>query len=265
MNFFEKIEAREQVEKDMQDFRREAARLKREDRELKKAQSTGRVSSFLNSRAQSDEVLRAALGMIQVGVAPSQVQATVEYQEKVGDIKGGTSQDSSRGAPERAGELPPRPDDNEVYFLASENTELKWEVGSGGGGGPHPWKITLITLPDETVQAKVEINSRVHKGLGTWDNYTVVGLNAFTGVSEGYVVVWATIVDGDVDGDLNIDWGTTNERVEYGGEGNQTYAEHRIAYLYQDENDAWQVLQIAHSNLTLIDSCDNGKACRTFI
>lgn len=138
MNIFEKRKAQEQVEKDMREARSESAKSKREGRDLKKAQSTGRVSSFLNSRSQSDEVLRATLGVIRASDPLSQAQATVQYQQKIGEVTNGIRQVSSGGiggTPKVGSELPPRPDDSEVYFLASENTELKWELGGGGGVG----------------------------------------------------------------------------------------------------------------------------------
>jgi hypothetical protein len=129
MNIFEKRKAQEQVEKDMREARSESAKSKREGRDLKKAQSTGRVSSFLNSRSQSDEVLRATLGVIQASDPLSQAQATVQYQQKIGDVTNGIRQVSSGdigGSSQAVGELPPRPNDNILYVLGVRNTELQW-------------------------------------------------------------------------------------------------------------------------------------------
>lgn len=152
MNIFEKRKAQEQVEKDMREARLESVRSKREERDLRKAQSTGRVSSFLNSRSQSDETLRAALGVIQASDPLSQAQATIEYQQTIGEVDGGVRQVSAGGSDATISTetvLPPRPDDGEVYFLASENTELKWidseSSGSAGCVGLALYKKTIGT------------------------------------------------------------------------------------------------------------------------
>lgn len=155
---------------------------------------------------------------------------------------------------ERQGTLP---EDN-GYYLA----------GGGDTVPPHPWKIDIRTNPDNSVDVKVDLNSRVHKGIGTWDQHTVVGLNSWTSFETGYVVVWATIVDGDIEPPLNIDWAVTNNRVEADGQNQPTYAEYRIAYLYYDTSTdpaTPKVLQIAHSNLTVIHGCYNGKPVVSFV
>lgn len=129
MNIFEKRKAQEQVEKDMREARLESVRSKREERDLRKAQSTGRVSSFLNSRSQSDETLRAALGVIQASDPLSQAQATIEYQQTIGEVKGGIRQVSAGGSDAMISTqtvLPPRPNDNLLYVLCVKNSELIW-------------------------------------------------------------------------------------------------------------------------------------------
>jgi hypothetical protein len=129
MNIFEKRKAQEQVEKDMREARLESVRSKREERDLRKAQSTGRVSSFLNSRSQSDETLRATLGVIQANDPLSQAQATIEYQKAVGETVEGVRQVSAGGSDAMVSTetvLPPRPNDNLLYVLCVRNTELTW-------------------------------------------------------------------------------------------------------------------------------------------
>ena len=129
MNIFEKRKAQEQVEKDMREARLESVRSKREERDLRKAQSTGRVSSFLNSRSQSDETLRATLGVIQANDPLSQAQATIEYQKAVGETVEGVRQVSAGGSDAMVSTetvLPPRPNDNLLYVLCVKNSELIW-------------------------------------------------------------------------------------------------------------------------------------------
>jgi hypothetical protein len=129
MNIFEKRKAQEQIEKDMREARIESSRSKREERDLRKAQSTGRISSFLNNRSQSDETLRAALGVIQANDPLSQAQATIQYEQTVGEVGGGVRQVSAGGSDSMASTetvLPPRPNDNNLYVLGVRNTELQW-------------------------------------------------------------------------------------------------------------------------------------------
>lgn len=129
MNIFEKRKAQEQIERDMREARIESVRSKREERDLRKAQSTGRVSSFLNNRSQSDETLRAALGVIQANDPLSQAQATIQYEQTVGEVGGRVRQVSAGGSDSMASTetvLPPRPNDNNLYVLGVRNTELQW-------------------------------------------------------------------------------------------------------------------------------------------
>jgi hypothetical protein len=193
MNIFEKRKAQEQVEKDMREARSESAMSKREGRDLKKAQSTGRVSSFLNRRSQSDEVLRATLGVIRASDPLSQAQATIQYQQKIGEVTNGIRQVSSGGiggSSEAGNELPPRPDDSEVYFLASENTELKWEAGGGVGCAG----LALYTKDDE-----------VWIGAGTVAGDLPSGFDSAEGkgiASSGSGDVWAEVNINDTTGDV---------------------------------------------------------------
>lgn len=129
MNIFERRKAQEQVERDMREARKESAASRREARDLKKAQSTGRVSSFLSKRSQSDEVLRATLGVIQASDPLSLAQATIQYQQKVGEVTKGMREVSSNnfgGTSKTEGELPPRPSGGSLYVLCVRDQELMW-------------------------------------------------------------------------------------------------------------------------------------------
>ena len=186
MNIFEKRKAQEQVEKDMRESRIESVRSKREDREIRKAQSTGRVSSFLNSRSQSNEVLRATLGVIRANDPLSQAQATVEYQKAVGETVEGVRQVSAGGSGGSASTetvLPPRPGDNEVYFLASQNTELKWEVGGVGGGGDSCVGLALYIKDSEVWIGAGTVGGQLPTGFTYSDGVRV----ATSGSGEVYV------------------------------------------------------------------------------
>lgn len=268
MNIFEKRKAQEQVEKDMREARSESAKSKREGRDLKKAQSTGRVSSFLNSRSQSDEVLRATLGVIRASDPLSQAQATVQYQQKVGEVTNGIRQVSSGGiggASKAGNELPPRPGDSEVYFLASENTELKWEVGGGGGNAvAHPFQVRLEANEQGVQQYIIELNSNLYKGLGNFDKQSITGLNSPSTPSTGFLSLFGVVDEGVVtSASIQGPEATPSDRIDIQGSGadrEQNSFNYLIAYLYQD-GDSWKVRQLCFQDLTLMNVCIDGVAC----
>lgn len=101
----------------------------RESRELRKMQSSGRVSSFLKRKAESDGVLRATIGLLQASDPLSSAQAVIEYGKAIGGAAT-SSQPSSGGggttsrAPQVV--LPPRPVGTALHVLCVKNTELMW-------------------------------------------------------------------------------------------------------------------------------------------
>ena len=113
----------------MRESRIESARLKREDREVSVNVTGIPLNLRLNRRSESDEVLRATLGVIQANGPLSQAQATIEYQKAVGETVEGVRQVStggSGGSTSTETVLPPRPNDNLLYVLCVRNTELTW-------------------------------------------------------------------------------------------------------------------------------------------
>ena len=118
-------------EKDLQEeirsaLSREGALERREQRDLKKAEATGRVTSFLRNRAGSDEVLRASLALTQAGSPSEFAQATIQYQKAVETKRTSTSPRIEQSQPAPQTTLPPRPNNNNLYVLCVQNTELKW-------------------------------------------------------------------------------------------------------------------------------------------
>jgi hypothetical protein len=122
---------------------------------------------------------------------------------------------------------------------------------------PHPWQIRLVTNDEEDVFYLVEYNSNLYAGLGSYTNVTVTGLDSEAPVSEGYVVLTGTVVNGACStANVNLE-GSFPERIEF-NEDVQTKFSAIIGYLYQDENDAWTVRQNAFHNFTLFSTCVNG-------
>jgi hypothetical protein len=118
-------------EKDLQEeirsaLSREGALEKREQRELRKAEATGRVTSFLRKRASSDETLRASLALVEANSSSEFAQATIQYQKSVETSRTSTSPRIEQSQPDPQTILPPRPSDNKIYVLTVKNTELTW-------------------------------------------------------------------------------------------------------------------------------------------
>jgi len=105
---------------------REGALERREQRELRRAEATGRVSSFLKNRANSDETLRASLALVDAGVSTPSAQAIIQYQKVVETNRTNISPKIEQSQPDPQTILPPRPNDNKLYVLCVQNTELKW-------------------------------------------------------------------------------------------------------------------------------------------
>lgn len=118
-------------EKDFQEeirsaLSRENTLERREQRELRKAEATGRISSFLRNRASSDEVLRASLALAEANNPSQFAQATIQYQKAVETSRTSISPKIEQSQPDPQTILPPRPNDNKLYVLCVQNTELKW-------------------------------------------------------------------------------------------------------------------------------------------
>lgn len=137
-------------------------------------------------------------------------------------------------------------------------------VFSGGGDNavfnPHPWQVLLRTTEDEITEYKVELNSNLYSGIGSWDNINITGLDFWTPISEGFLVLFG-VVSGGVCTEASIQGpqAVPSDRIDFVGEEQSSFAS-QIAYLYQDVDGGWVVRQLAFSDLTLVDFCVNGKS-----
>jgi hypothetical protein len=131
MNIFEKKDLQEQVERDI---RRAEFNNKKIQRDFKKAQSSGIVSSFLKQQAASNEAIRSALATIDTSASSAQ-QPQVQYQTPISATQARSiEQRLQQSQPSPESILPPRPNDSDTYFLAVENTELSWKESSFPNG-----------------------------------------------------------------------------------------------------------------------------------
>jgi hypothetical protein len=151
MNIFEKRKIEEQIERDLRDARLQKSKDRRIERELKKTQSTGNVSSFLKKEADSNEILKSTLATIDPSFQFQ--QASVEYQKSLTTTSTISPLDQrvQQNQPSPETVLPPRPDDNLIYSLTVEDTELKW-LPYGEGGGSACIGLVLYTKTIETSQ-----------------------------------------------------------------------------------------------------------------
>jgi hypothetical protein len=131
-------------------------------------------------------------------------------------------------------------------------------MGGGGNSVAHPWKISLRTEND-VVQYKVELNSALYSGLGSFSNIEVTGLDFWAEASEGYLYLFGVIEDGvcteaSIQGPAEI----PSDRIEFNDDEQNSFST-IIGYIYEDENGNLVVKQDAFHNFTLFNICVNGN------
>lgn len=141
---------------------------------------------------------------------------------------------------------------------ASLPAEDSYYEGSTTATSPHPWKIYLKTENDQT-QYKIDFNSKLYSSLSDWENIPITGLDFWSNISTGYLILSGVVSDG-VCSEASIE-GPQEEpsnRVGFEGDKQNSFSA-LLGYLYQDENENWTVLQQSFHNFTLIDVCINGN------
>jgi len=136
-----------------------------------------------------------------------------------------------------------------------------------GGGGTsevtiHPWKISLRTVPESDppeYQFRVELDSKLYSGFGSWDIIEIVDLNVWKDISNQGAVVLFGVVDGGVCTEASIQGpqDPISDRID-SVDGVQSSFTTQLGYIYQ-EGDAFFAEQNAFQNLTLINICVNGS------
>ena len=144
---------------------------------------------------------------------------------------------------ERQGTLPP---ENGYY-----------EAGGGGGlTPPHPWKITIRTIPGSDPPAYeygIESASRLYSAIESWGDIEVSGLGNWQPVSEGYIVLFGTIDQGVcTEASIQVQ-NTISDRIDLVDDAQTSFAV-ELGYMYQNE-DTWLVRQNAFHNFTLMGVC----------
>lgn len=129
----------------------------------------------------------------------------------------------------------------------------------------HPWAIYSSTDSNGDTIVKIELNSRVYKGTGTYDNIAVTGLDSWIPPQEGYVILNGTVLNNEIT-NLSITWGDdgSTERATFNTNNEQTRVTIRLAYLYQEE-ESWRIRQDVFGQLTAITTCYDAKPTICFI
>lgn len=123
---------------------------------------------------------------------------------------------------------------------------------------PHPWKIYLRTENDQT-QYKVELNSNLYSSLSNWNNISINGLDFWTSISAGFLILFGIVEDGIcTSASIQGPQAVPSDRIEFIDNLQNTFAV-QLAYFYQDENNRWIVRQLAFQDLTLIQTCIDGN------
>jgi len=153
--------------------------------------------------------------------------------------------------------LPAPEDDEELKALTFQNGDIEWNLIEATSTLFHPWKISLRET-DGVTEFKVELNSRLYRGLRSWDNIDVDGLNSWSVVSEGYVILFGVVEDGAcTEASIEGPQSTLSDRIDFVDEEQNSFAV-QLGFLYQSDG-SWQVRQNAFHNFTIIDTCVGGK------
>ena len=124
---------------------------------------------------------------------------------------------------------------------------------------PHPWQVLLRT-EDDVTQYKIDFNSTLYRGLGSFSNIAVTGLDFWDTASVGYLYLFGVIEDGEcTEASIQGPEDTPSDRIEFIDDEQNSFSV-LIAYLYEDEGGAIAVQQRAFHDFTLMQTCIDGKA-----
>jgi hypothetical protein len=123
----------------------------------------------------------------------------------------------------------------------------------------HPFQIRQKTEGEPPVtQVLIEASSDLYTELGSFSNQAITGLDFWTNIQDGFVILKGTYVDGELD-EAEILWGEASRgtAVEFSGDLQSSFR-YCIGYIYEDD-DVWFIRQECFGNLSLVETCINGK------
>jgi hypothetical protein len=193
------------------------------------------------------------------------IEVTPFWEKDGGGIRGRTIAPllgGSMGSNAMEGSLPQQFNQQTNRFFAQQEESLPDLILPAMGGEDsvaHPWKISLRT-EENVVQYKVELNSALYSGLGSFANIEVTGLNFWASASEGYLYLFGVIEDGEcTEASIQGPEEVPSDRIEFIDDEQNTFST-IIGYIYNDENENLVVKQDAFQNFTLMQTCIDGKS-----
>jgi hypothetical protein len=125
VNIFDKQEQKSKLDEEIRQAQKSVAQQKRINRDLKKVQSGGRVSSFLKRQAANNEVLSASVNLATASDPLSLGQALVQYQNTINDSEKDFFQRERRQDPKKPNEIPPPPESG-THVLGAIDGVVQW-------------------------------------------------------------------------------------------------------------------------------------------
>jgi len=219
----------------LQEIARQGGSLGRKiEREVRRFEATGRVSSWLAGETLKAEAAQNAAQQSAFRQAVVDVVSTIQAPLLL---------------------TPTSP-----IFLEDlhEKPEIKDDVD--GSILRHPWKILLRTIPDTDppeYEFKVESASRLYSGLASWDDIEVDGLDEWANASEGYVVLLGVVENGECTEASIQRQSTLSDRIDFVDSEQNSFTA-QLGYIYE-QDEVLLVRQNAFHNFTLTNICVNGR------
>ena len=218
--------------------RRGVALNRRIKGELDRFYISGRINSFLKRSAENNRSVNDAINQIQERRQEAALPQITFLPTQKNEIEG-----------------------NETEARDPKNFGTSTSVPAEGGGSfiTHPWKITLRTDEFDNVQFKVELNSKLYFNLSNWNSVAISGLNTWTNVGVGYILLSGTVSNGfctgaSIQGPQSLPANKTTFTNNL-----QTGFIAQLGYIYQDDDENFFVGQNAFHNFTLFNICIAGN------
>ena len=212
---------------------------KKIDREIRRAEITGKPSRWFLRQLMDEENQRKA----EIKTSGSQQESTPSIQ--VAQTMS-LNPDNSFDAPPSGGS-----------FISMNG------IGEDAADMPaHPWQIVLRKRNNIT-EYKIESESKLYEGYDDWGSISVSGLNQWQSTKEGYFILKGTVTDDGSElkctsAEIKLENALPDKRVKFQGSPKIQYEfSVQLGYLYQ-EGDTWKVRQNMWQNLTISQICVDG-------
>jgi len=137
--------------------------------------------------------------------------------------------------------LPP----TDSYYVAGDDSE-------------HPWKIELRRNNSGSYEFRVNLNSNLYSSLGSFSSVVVSGLGVWNGAGVGFILLNGSVSNGICSFANVVGPTILSQRISFSGK-NQTAFSTKLGYIYSSGSGTLSVIQNAHHDFTLIETCVDGK------